>query len=671
MNRTMQAAMGSILVLVITLAAITICQTVGTRWKVDVTDQKIFTLSDGTKAILAGLNQPITAKLYYARAAAMKATDQIQYFNNYYEFVKALMDEYVSVSKGMVRLEVIDPRPYSKEEEEALQQGLRRFPITQEENFFFGLVVQTEFGVEKSIPFFSPDRQNFVEYDISYLIDTAITRQKKKIGVVSSLPIMGDDTSDYMAQMMRMQGQQPSPPWTIVEQMRKQYEVERVPTDVNDVNDFNNVDVLLVVHPKGLSEKALFAIDQYMVRGGRAIVCVDPYCFVDRPNPQMQMMGPSDQSSSLGPLLRTWGLDMPANTFAGDRTLAIPATVARNQRAEKIIGYLGLTAGCFNHDNVISSQLNEVRLLFAGSLQEVNDASPASQDANTPDKKVEASSPRLTRIPLVMTTAKGNMWKVSSPYELAYPDPTTLMQKFTEGSKPVYMGYLVTGRFRSSFPGGIEIEVDQKDPNDPNATKKVKKQIASLAQGTTDGAVVVFSDVDFITNEMAYQNTFFGNLVVGDNSALLMNTVDDLCGSSDLISIRSRGNFRRPFLVVDEIEKRAEEKTAEEVAKLNAEITGYNEQLQKLASSAKEGDQEIIGGTLVQNRRKIEINIHQAQRKLNEVKLKRREEIEQLGDTLRQANMLAAPVVILLVAVVLGIRRGLRKRHYISHASDA
>jgi len=671
MNRTLQAVIGAILVLVITFSAVSLCQTLGKRWKTDVTDQKIFTLSNGTKAILARLNQPITAKLYYARTAAMKATDQIQYFNNYYEFVKALLDEYVSVSKGMVQLEVIDPRPYSTEEEEALQQGLRKFPITQEENFFFGLVVQTPFGVEKSIPFFSPDRQNFIEYDISYLIDTAITRQKKKVGVVSSLPVMGDDTSDYMARMMQMQGQQPTPPWIFVEHMRKQYTVEGIPTEVNDVNDFNNVDVLLVVHPKALPEKTLYAIDQYVVRGGRAVVCLDPYCFADKPNPQMRMMGPQEQSSDLQPLLRTWGLDMPANTFAGDRSLAIAASVTRNQRPEKIIGYLGLTAGSFNTKNVITGQLNEARVLFAGALQEVNDVAPRSQDPNAPDKKDETALPKLTRTPLVMTTDKGNTWKVSSPYELAFPDPTVLMQKFTDGTKPVAMGYLVTGRFKSSYPAGIEIEVDQPDPNDPNSTKKVKKSLTGLAQGTTDGAVVVFSDVDFITNEMAYQSTFFGNLVVGDNSALMMNTLDDLCGSSDLISIRSRGNFRRPFDRVDQIEREAEEKTAEEVTKLNAEITGYNAELQKLASSAKEGEQEIIGSTLVKKRRDIELQIRTAQRKLNEVKLKRREKIEQLGNTLRQANMLAAPVVILGVAVVLGLRRSVRKRHYISHASDS
>ena len=212
MNRTIRAIIGAVLVLVIVFSAISICQNIGKSLKADITQQKIYTLSDGTKAILAKLHQKITVKLYYAKTAAIKGPDQIQYFNNYYYFVRALLEEYLAQAKGNVVLEVIDPRPYSEDEVEALRLGLRRFAITEEENFFFGLVVQTPFGVERVIPFFSPERQRFVEYDISYLIDTAITRTKKKIGILSSLPVMGEDVSGYMAQMMRMQGQRPKPP---------------------------------------------------------------------------------------------------------------------------------------------------------------------------------------------------------------------------------------------------------------------------------------------------------------------------------------------------------------------------------------------------------------------------------------------------------------------------
>jgi len=657
-NRALRTIAAVVFVSVIVFSAISICQNIGKGLKVDITDQKLYTLSGGTKSILGKLNQPVTAKLYYAKTAALKGPDQIRYFNNYYQFVKALLEEYAAVSKGKFELEIIDPRPFSEDEVQALRYGLKRFPITQEENFFFGLVLQTQFGVEKAIPFFSPDRENFVEYDISYLIDTAITRQKRKIGILSSIGVMGDDVSGYMAEMMMRQGQQPKGPWTFVEQLRKQYEVESVPTDVNDVND---VDILLVIHPKDLPEKTLFAIDQFVLKGGRLIAFVDPHCFSDQPDQRMMQMGMQvSRSSELNTLLRTWGLEMPLNTFAGDSTLAAMATIRANQRPEKIIGYLNLApeGNCFNTDSVITAQLNQVRFLFSGVLREVGDPN---------------ESTGITRTPLITTSNRGNSFSISNAYELMMLNPSSLMNKFVEGDKAVAMGYLINGKLKSSFPNGIEIEVkdESSDEEDPNDVKTVKKQITGLTEAQEDCTVAVFSDVDFISDTIAYQNAFFGKMVVGDNSALVLNTIDDLSGSGDLVSIRSRGNFKRPFVVVDEIERQAEEDTREEVAKINAQIAGFQNELQSILSSAKAGEEEVIGSSILQKQRDIELKQRRAQRQLNEVKLKKREQMEHLGNVLRGFNMLMTPAVILVIAIVLGIRRSVRKRHYISHASDA
>ncbi len=660
MNRTIRAIIGAVLVLVIVFSAISVCQNIGRPLKLDITDQRLYVLSDGTKSILTKLNQPIRARFYYAKTAALKGPDQIRFFNNYYEYVRALLEEYVAASNGMVELEVVDPRPFSDEEMQAMRYGLRRFPITEEENFFFGLVIQTQFGVEKAIPFFSPDRQSFVEYDISYLIDTAVTRQKRKIGVLSSLPVMGDDVTGYMREMMMRQGQQPRPAWTFVEQLRKQYEVETVATDVNDIND---VDILLVIHPKGLPEQTLFAIDQFVLKGGRTIVCVDPHCFMDRaPQGQMQMQMQHSSASQLDSLLRTWGLEMPANTFAGDRNLASMAAIRANQRPERIIGYLRLTpeGNCFAKDHVVTAELNQVRFLFSGVLKEVADSNEAEQS----DSKIE-------RTPLVTTTNRGSTFTISGPYELMFLDGPSLMRKFVDGTKPVAMGYLVTGRLKSSFPNGIEVEGESPDPNDPNETVTTTRQVAGLTEAEEDCAVMVFSDVDFISDTVAYQNSFFGPMVVGDNSTLMLNAIEDLSGSSDLVSIRSRGNFKRPFVVVDEIERQAEAETVAEVEKINLQIAGFQGELQKIVSSAKEGEQEVIGSSIVQKKKEVELKIHQAQRQLRQVKMTRRERIERLGNKLRQANMLAVPAVILLIAIVLDLRRSMRKRHYISHASDA
>jgi len=657
MSRTIKMILAVIFVLLVTFSAISVFQDLGKRLKVDVTDHKLYTLSTGTKSILAKLNQPIKLKLYYAKTAAMKGPDQIKYFNNYYEFVKALLEEYVAASKGMVALEIIDPRPFSDDEMEAARGGLRRFPITDEENFVFGLVVQTQFGAEKSIPFFSPDRQNFVEYDISSIVDTAVARQKKNIGVLSSLPVMGE-TSDYMAQMMLLQGQQPKMAWTIIEHLKQKYEVKNIPADTNEIND---VDVLIVIHPKNLPVQTLFAIDQFVLKGGRTIICVDPFCYADQQSQATAMMQPDkvSQASNLNKLLNTWGLDMPQLVFAGDRQLAPGTSIAASRESEKIIGFLNLAPpDCFNRDSVITAQLNSVRVWFAGALNVID--SP---------NDVAGAGP-IERIPLIMTTAKGNTFQAASPYDLQMLDPAALMKSFSEGNQPVIMGYLLTGKFKSSFPAGIVVVSDSQD-EDANKPKS-QTRITGLVYATENCAVAVFSDVDFMTDSLAYyRNPLFGNIVVGDNSTLLLNTIDDLSGSTDLISIRSRGNFRRPFTVVDQIEEKAEAETADEVGKLNAEITGFENELKTLVTSANEKEKQVIGSLLARKTKDLELKKLKARQQLRQVKMQKRQRIETLGNKLRAFNMLAAPAVILLIAVVLGIKRNAMKRHYISHASDA
>jgi len=673
MGRTLRTIAAVILIGIITFCAISICQNIAQGLRIDITDQKLYTLSDGTRTILGKLNQPLKLRLYYTKTAARKAPDQIRYYNNYFYFVQALLEEYAKAAKGMIKLEVIDPRPYSDEEEEALRYGLRRFPMPEEEIFFFGLVLQTEFGVVKTIPFFSPDRQNFVEYDLSQLIDTAITRQKKRIGILSSLPMMGEDVTGYMAQLMRMQGQQPAPAWTIVRQLQQKYDVKKIETDIQEIED---VDTLLVIHPKDLPEKTLFAIDQFVLKGGRAIICVDPRCIVDNPRHLPGQMGPSSEpTSDLNRLLRTWGVEMLEDTFAGDRSLAIERQYERDERKQKLIGFLGLTSECVNTENIITANLNDVRLLFAGVLQKLTSAEGG--EAETQNQI----------IPLLQTTDRGNTWKVEGPWDWIRITPKTMMTYFTDGSEPVVMSYLITGRFKSAFPDGIEAEdnsedsdedednkEDERETDDESKGKKeATKKHTGLTEASTDCAVVVIADVDFISEipDVAYVGTIFGKATISNNSHFLLNAIEYLGGSSELIAIRSRGSFQRPFVVVEKIRADAERETAEETARRNAEIELLQKELQKIVASAKEGEESIVAASIEKKRREAVLKIRKAQRELREVQRKRYDKIEQLGSTLQNLNTWSAPVVILIIAIVLGIHRSLLRKRYVSHASDA
>ncbi len=646
MNRTFKAILAVVFIIVIMVSAVSIISNIGRNLKVDVTEQKLYTLSNGTKAILGKLSQPVKLKLFYTKTAAMKGPDNIRFYNNYFYFVRSLMEEYANQSNGLLEFEVIDPRPYSEEEAQAIKYGLKRVPMSEDESFIFGLVLQTPLGVNKTIEMFDPGRKDFVEYDISYLIDTAITREKSKIGVLSSLPVMGDDVTGYMAQMMAMQGKRPNPAWTIIEQLRMKYEVESIPTDVNEITD---VDILMVVHPKELSEQTLFAIDQFVLSGGKTIVCVDPHAIADQPEQQQMMMQPDQHSSSsnLNVLLEKWGLYMPEDKFAGDRELAVTTSLRQGMMPEKIIAFLNLNKrSCFNQDNIISAQLNDVRVLFSGILME------SATDAN---------GSAIKRIPLVSTTERGNSWAVSSPYELMMLNPKVLMSKFYEGTSAVHIGYQVTGKFESAFPEGITLT----DANDPNS----QKHLSGLAKADQNCNVVVFADVDFMTDMLAYQQNFFGSIPVADNAAMLINAADNLAGSSELISIRSKGNIKRNFEVVDDIESEVAKATLEEEERINTEIQTFQAELNKIVSN--DGADAILGNEVLAKKAELEKKLYDAQLRLREVKNKKREKIESLKAELRNYNTLPGPALILLIAIGLGVRRSMRKRQYISHASDA
>ncbi|MHC5061351.1 MAG: GldG family protein [Planctomycetota bacterium] len=658
MNRLTRAIIAIVFIAAIMFSAITICQTAAKSLRIDITEQRLYNLSDGTKAILAGLNQPVTLKLYYSKTAAMKAPDQIRFFNEYYYFVEALLNEYTRQAKGMVNLQIIDPRPFSDEEAQALRYGLKRFPVTEEESFFFGLILQTQWGVEKTITFFSPDRQNFVEYDISYLIDTAITRDKKRLGILSSLKVMGDNVTGYMAQLMRMQGQQPSPPWGIVQQLKQKYDVKEIPADIEEIKD---TDILLIIHPKNFSTKTQFAIDQFILKGGRAVIFLDPHCIADTPPPSQnpyESFG-HKAASNLDKLLRAWGLQMPPKTFAGDRALAVSGALRPNQRPEKIIAFLKLVPPCFNKDSVISANLNQVRMLFPGVLSPL-----ASEETDI--------TTQLT--PLLTTTDSGNSWTISSPAELAMPNYPKMLNNFVDGTEPVAMAYLATGRFKSAFPEGIDVP-DESAPaadNDTDTEAAPKtKHLTGLAQAEQDCAVTIFADVDFISDAVAYRSTIFGLAVIDDNNTLMLNAVEDLAGSANLISIRSRGNFQRPFTVVDKIEAQAEIETTEEEASINAQIAGFQQELSQVLATPDKGEADIIETSILQKKKELELNIHEAQRRLRTIKNKKRERIEYLGVRLRNFCTLPGPIVTLIIAIVLGIRRVVMRRHYMDRANNA
>jgi ABC-type uncharacterized transport system involved in gliding motility auxiliary subunit len=658
MSKTIRTALAVLCVLVIALCLILILQKSVRGAQADLTQDKIYTLSAGTRHILAQLNQPMTLKLYYSRTAAMKGPDAIRFFNSYYLYVRDLLEEYVKLSGGKLKLEVLDPRQYSDAEEEAVQAGVKRFALSEEEVFFFGLVAQTALGKVKTIPFFEPERQEFVEYDISKLISTAVLRDKKKVGVLSSLNLAGPEMSPYLLQMMRMQGREPPKPWTIITELRETYDIQTVPAETEAIPA--ELDFLMVVHPKDLPKKTLFAIDQFVMKGGRLMVFVDPFCVADQPRTQEPYEAAEPKKSSdLNALLRGWGVEMEPDEIAADRLLAIKASLGPNEPPSPLLPYMQLRDDCFNRKEIITAPLHDVRVLFAGVLQEV------------PTAGVKVT-------PLLTTTSTGNVWKPAAPWELASPNAEAIRRAVSDGTKPLMLACRITGKFRTNFPNGLQAEEKKepapesgKAPENSKAKEEPKpKTIEAVKEASSDGMILVFSDVDMISDMVAYRETFFGSAQEADNAPLVFNALDFLAGSSDLIAIRSRGGFNRPFTVVDRIEREAEAATGDQVNAVNERIKEYQDQLAKLGASATGRNEKLIASEAVAQRNKVEQDIREARKELRRLNAGKRARIEALGMKIETHNLVWAPAAVLLIAIVLAVVRFVRARRYIARRAS-
>ena len=654
---TRRTLLAVVCILVIAVCATMIVEKIVGRARIDLTERRMYTLSQGTLNIIGRVNEPIRLKLFYSRVAAMKGPEQIRYYNNYYLYVRDLLEEYASLSGGKLSLDIVDPRPFSDEEEEAMEHGIKRLRLSEDENFFFGLVAQTELGKKEIIPFFEPDRQEFVEYDVSKLISTVVRRETRKVGVLSSLPVTGGDMSPYMLQMLRMQGRTPPPPWTIVTHLRSQYDIKSVAKDVRSIDE--DLDFLMLVHPKNLSERTLFAIDQFVMRGGKLLVFVDPHCISDQPtqnqNPYARFG--HNASSELNALLKGWGVEMDTKVIAGDRALAVKTQVRRD-RIEPLATYMNLTKDCVNSDEVVSGSLHSVKVLFAGVLKRV----PGSETTVTP---------------LLTTTATGGTWTPSGPFELQMPNPEQINRALKDGSETLMLACRISGKLKTNFPDGVttdekdkeEEDKSKKDPKDKKSDKKDKapkepRKLKAVQETAGEATVLVFADVDMIWDGIAYQRQFFGTSAAGDNASVVFNALDFLSGSGDLIAIRSRGRFERPFVVLDEIEAEAERATALEKEAINKKIARYKEDLRKLGASATRENVRLVHNKALAERQKLEEDIRGADRELRVLNAGVREEKDALKAALQWHNMLWAPAAVLLIAVALGLIRATRARRY-------
>jgi ABC-type uncharacterized transport system involved in gliding motility auxiliary subunit len=595
--------------------------------RIDLTANKLYTLSQGTRNILSSLQEPVTLRYYFSKKLAQQAPG----LQTYAKRVQELLEEYQAKSKGKIKLEVADPVPFTEVEDQAVSYGLKGVPATAAgEMLYFGLAgTNTTDGLE-TIPFFQESREEFLEYDLTRLIYNLTTPKKKVVGVLTALPLDGNP----MARMMNPNA--PSDPWYILEALRQNFEVRMVPATTEKLEP--DLDLLLVVHPQGLSPQTLFEVDQFVLRGGKLIAFLDPYCEVqevrqDPNNPLQSMM--ADRSSSLNPLLGAWGLEMSADDLAADKDLAL--RVGYQNRPVDYVLWLALRKDkdVLSKDDIATSELDTLHLASAGVL-----------------KKKDGAATTVT--PLLETT-KSSMRIPRSRVQFG-PDPEDLLATFQSGGERLMLAARVSGPAKTAYPEGRP----KKQEGDAEAQPSPAEAPLTESKGPIN--VIVVADVDMLSDKMwvREQNLFGQRIAIpqADNGSFVVNAADNLSGSTDLISLRSRGRSLRPFDKVVELRRDAESKFRQKEKDLEAKLRDAEQKINEL-----QGSKDQKGALILSPEQEAEIERFRGERnrtrkELRAVKADLQKDIEALKTELVLLNGLGVPLLVAVAGLgVWGVRR--------------
>jgi ABC-type uncharacterized transport system involved in gliding motility auxiliary subunit len=589
--------------------------------RLDLTENKLYTLSEGTKAVLSKVEEPITLRLYYSKTLAQ----DVPTLPSYARRVEELLLEYVHHSNGNVTLEQYDPEPFTETEDRAVQYGLQGVPIGAD-TLYFGLAASNTIGDEETVPFFqpSPQKEAFLEYDLTMLIHRLSNPEKLVIGVMSPLPIEGAAGGNPWMQ------QNLPDPWFVMDQLRQQHETQTVMTTVTEIP--TDISVLLIVHPKELSDATLYAIDQYVMGGGKVIAFVDPYCEEDVPpqdpnNPMAAMMAP--RASTLGPLFDAWGVELVDQKLAGDRKNALSVTFNNRGREEPVpyVLWFGLGAESFNEGEVASRDLQQVRFGTAGILRPREGAA-------------------TTFAPLIQSS-EDSMEIGVNQIQFA-PNPPDLLADFFPTKVPLTLAARITGPAETAFPEGPPTPADEQEELEEPAEQLMANDSIQ---------VVVISDADMLADRWWVRVQNFGGMRLGmktaDNGDFLTNLLDVMQGSTDMISLRGRGGSTYPFERVEALQRDAEQAYRAEEQRLTEVLEAGQRRLNELQSK-KEGDSLLMLSPEQQAEIDRLLDEQVATRKnLRDVRHNLRKDVERLGAKLKWLNMGAVPSLVLLCALAM------------------
>lgn len=635
MKRNFTVLSGLIAALVVVLS-INLLASVGLKTaKIDLTEEKLYTLSDGSKEMLKKVEDEVRLKLFYSKRVANAMPGIKQYADRVVE----LLNQYDN-SSDQISLEILEPRPDTEIEEAAIKYGIRGAQIRGQELFYFGLAIENEIGESESIPFLDPSRESYLEYDISRLIAAVSNPEKKTIGIMSALPVMGGFGSDPMA---RFSGRPESPAWIFTQELQNNFEVKEVPLTATEVEP--DIDLLIVVHPKGIKPESEYAIDQFLMRGGRLIAMVDPLSIVDMmsfssPNPQDRFQASYD--SNLPTLLPAWGLEMVPNKIAGDMSLATTLAMNRGEGPSPYPNFLSMKEPNLNQDEIVTANLENVLLANAGILNKKDDAP-------------------YEMTPLIETSSSaGEM----DAFLLKFgADADSIRKELKSPNQKLTLGWRITGKLKTAFPAGKPAPSTPPNPQQPPPADPAPH----AAEATEPTSIVVIADADMMADELSVQKQQFLNqvlaMMINDNLNLVNNAVENLLGATELISLRTRGRSTRPFTLVDEIEREAQAKWKAEEDQLNAQLEETRQRIQALQAGRGESQAgTVLSATQLAEIEKFREQERETKKRLIEVRRNLRQDIEALGTRLKLVNIALVPGIIFLLSFLPVAWRSFRMR---------
>lgn len=596
--------------------------------RVDMTEDKIFTLSEGSRNILKSLDTPVTIRFY-----ATKNQDNMPpILRSYARRIEDVLSEYDKIGGKNIKIEKYDPEPLSDAEDKAKLDGIEPQNIDLFDQIYFGMSVRM-LDKTTSIPALSLERESLLEYDISRMITQVANPKKAKIGLISGLPVLGGAMNPMMMQM----GQQPQRPWIVFNQIRELFELEDLTTTVEEIPE--DIDVLLVIHPKNLTDGTIYAIDQYLMGGGKLIVMADPAAIRDQSaaNAQNQMQAMMQNGSNLDKLFSTWGLKFSTQVVA-DRRYA--AQIGNRQQPQEHPGVLQLDKTAVVGEDTLTAQIDQLVMVFAGAFT---------------GEPVEG----LKKQDLIASSTDQSQLVESF---MAQMGPANIVNEFKADDKKYALVTKLTGKFPTSFPDGKPSaeETSEDEGSSTPDENAADNGSAHLSESTGNPSVILVGDVDFIHDQFAYSvMNFLGQVIAqpqNGNSNLFLSMVEQMGGDENLIAIRGRGSLSRPFTKFKELRLEAEKKVQARRDEIEKDLEEAQSKINSLQELKQDGQQRLVLSPeqqkTLQEFREKEVK---ARQDLKEIQKELNKDINAVQRNWQIVQIVLVPFIVALLGVVTAI----------------